>query len=266
MKNLLIPTDFSDFANSALEYAAYIAKIRNSVLHIVNIVTSLDEDDYKKAEAQIEKLKSIKILEGITVKTYLKLDGKICDKILECADEIKPDLIIMGTHGSSTVSDILLGSNTEKVVRKSDYSVLTVKHKMIEQRLENIVFASDFSPESNRIFSVIRSIGEKFNAKIHLLKINTPSHFEPTRVSMEKINHFIENEGLSPLAGDKYKIALYSDSTEELGVLNYCIENEIDLITLGTHKHAFWKLMFESTSQNLVIHSFRPVLTIPIPD
>lgn len=266
MKNLLVPTDFSEYAQAALEYAAFLAKIRNSTLHLVTVVHSTSEDDYNRVEGQLNRLKAIDFLEGIKVETYIKIDGHICDRILECADEIKPDLIIMGSHGTSTVAEILLGSNTEKVVRKSDYNVLTIKHKMVEMKIDSIAFASDFSLESNRIFSVVRSIAEKFGAKIHLLKINTPTHFEPTRVSMEKINHFIENEGLSPLAGDKYKIALYADSTEELGILNYCIENEVDMIALGTHKHAFWKLMYESTSQNLVTHSFRPVLTIPIPD
>lgn len=109
-----------------------------------------------------------------------------------------------------------------------------------------------------------QDFADKFNACIHLLKINTPSRFEPTKVSMEKINKFIKNEKLFPLDADKYRVALYSDSTEELGILNYCIENEIDIIALGIHNNAnIWKLLHESTSQNLVSHSFRPVLTIP---
>jgi len=266
MKNLLVPSDFSEYAEAALEYAAFIAKIRKSTIHILTVVHSTDEDEYVKAENQLEELKKLDFMANTKVEMYVKIDGQISDKILECAEEVSADLILMGSHGTSTVSDILLGSNTDRVVRKSEFNVLTIKHKMSDIKIDSIAFASDFSPESNRIFSVIRKYADKFDAQIHLLKVNTPSHFEPTRVSMEKINHFIENEGLSPVVGDKYKIALYSDSTQELGILNYCIENEIDMVALGTHKHSFWQLMFESTSQNLVSHSFRPVLTIPIPD
>lgn len=267
MKNLLVPTDFSEYSNSALEYAIYIAKIRKSTIHILSIVLSNHNGEFEKAEAKISALKKDPKLTGIAVETYVKLDGVICDKILECAEEIKADLILMGSHGSSTIAEILLGSNTEKVVRKSNFNVMTIKHSMIKEEIKTIAFASDFSRESNQIFGTIRDIADKFNANIHLLKINTPTHFEPTRVSMEKINKFIKNEKLSPLNGDKFKIALYSDSTEELGVLNYCIENEIDIIALGIHnKTSMWKLLHESTSQNLVSHSFRPVLTIPIPE
>lgn len=266
MKNLLVPTDFSEYAEAALEYAAFIAKIRKSTIHILTVVHSVSDDEYKKAEESLKKLKKIKFLENINVETYIKIDGEVSDKIIEAAEEVKANLILMGSQGTSTVKEILLGSNTDRVVRKSDFNVLTIKHRMTDLKINSIVFASDFSSESNRIFSIVRTFADKFNAQIHLLKINTPTHFEPTRVSMEKINQFIENEGLSPIVGDKFKIALYSDSTQELGILNYCIENEIDMVALGTHKHSFWQLMFESTSQNIVSHCFRPVLTIPIPE
>jgi len=267
MKNLLVPTDFSEYADAAIEYAALIAKIRNSTIHLTTVVTSSEDEDFENAEQKLLDIKHSELLKGIAVETYVKLGGSICDRILECATEIKADLILMGSHGSSTITEILLGSNTEKVVRKSDFKVLTIKHRMLRNEIKKIAFASDFSSESNRIFSTIRDIADKFHAQIHLLKINTPAHFEPTRVSMEKIDRFIKNEKLTPLNGDKFKIALYSDSTEELGVLNYCIENEIDMIALGIHnKTSIWKLLHESTSQNLVSHSFRPVLTIPIPE
>ena len=266
MKNLLVPTDFSESAEAALEYASFLAKIRKSTVHILTVVSSANEGEYKKAEGKLEKLKENSFLEGVNIEVYIRVEGYISDRILECAKEVDADLILMGSHGTSTVADILLGSNTERVVRKSEFNILTIKHKMIDMKIDSIVFASDFSPESEKIFPVIRNIAEKFNAKIHLLKINTPSHFEPTRVSMEKINRFIQNRGLSESSGDKYKVALYSDSTQELGILNYSIENEIDMVALGTHKHSFWQLMFESTSQNLVTHSFRPVLTVPIPE
>lgn len=267
MKNLLVPTDFSEYSNAALEYAIYIAKIRKSTIHVVSVVLSNNNEEFEKIEAKMRELKKDPKLIGVAIETYVKLDGAICDKVLECAEEIKADLILMGSHGSSTITEILLGSNTEKVVRKSNFKVLTIKHSMIREDIKTIAFASDFSRESNQIFGSIRDIAEKFNACVHLLKINTPTHFEPTRVSMEKINKFIKNENLTPLNGDKFKVALYSDSTEELGVLNYCIENEIDIIALGIHnKTSMWKLLHESTSQNLVSHSFRPVLTIPIPE
>ncbi len=267
MKNLLIPTDFSEYAFAAVEYAVTIAKVRKSNIHLVSVITSTEVDEYAKVETQMETLKNNPIFKGLQVVSYIKMNSHICNAIIDCANDVKAELILMGSHGSSTIAEIILGSNTEKVVRRSLFNVLTVKHRMVRNEIKNIAFASDFSQESNKIFCVVKDIAEKFSATIHLLKINTPTHFEPTRVSMGKINTFINNEKLILLDTDKYKVVLYNDTTEELGILNYCIENEIDFIALGIHHNAsIWKMLHESTSQNLVIHSFRPVMTIPIPE
>ncbi len=84
---------------------------------------------------------------------------------------------------------------------------------------------------------------------------------------MPKIEKFIKNQRLDALLNDRFKISTYNDTSEEVGVMNYCIENEIELIALGTHgRKGIWKVFNESTSQNLVNHSFRPVLTIKIKD
>jgi nucleotide-binding universal stress UspA family protein len=266
MNKILAPTDFSEFANYAIEYAAFFAKKSGGTLYILTVLRSKAEEDYKLAEKKLAELKKLKNLKHVTVKTIIKVGDSIRDNILDAAAEADVDLIIMGSNGAALVSEILLGSNTEKVIRKSNFNVLTIKHQMISLRLDSIAFASDFSEESNDAFVVVKEMAKLFNSKIYLLKINTPGHFEPTRLSLEKVNKFIKTQKLDDVLGEnKYEIALYSDSTEELGILNYCIENEIDLITVGTHgKRAIWKLFTESTSQNLVNHSFRPVLTIKI--
>ena len=62
MKNLLVPTDFSEYAEAALEYAAFIAKIRKSTIHILTVVHSTDEDEYNKAEEQFKVLLKKKFL------------------------------------------------------------------------------------------------------------------------------------------------------------------------------------------------------------
>jgi len=135
---------------------------------------------------------------------------------------------------------------------------------MLNLQLKNIVFASNFEPESYPIFPIINLFANRFEANIHLLKIITPYHFETTRTINEKISKFIHNgsEGDKP---ENIKSAIYADDNEELGILNYCIENDIDMIVVGTHgKGIIWKLFNESTSQNIVSHSFRPVLTVKI--
>lgn len=265
MKKILCPTDFSEFANYALEYAAFFSKRSGGALCLVTVIKNKNKSNKTETEKKLNELKKLDYLKHINVETIVKIGDDIRDKIIEAAEDFNVDLIIMGSNGASLVDEILLGGNTEKVIRKSKFSVLTIKHQMISLRLDSIVFASDFSKETNEAFTMVRKMAQLFNSKIYLLKINTPTRFEPTRVSLEKMNKFIKAQQLEKLLGDKYEIVLYADSTEELGILNYCIENEIDLISLATHgKKAIWKFFDVSTSQNLVNHSFRPVLTVRV--
>ena len=265
MKKILCPTDFSEFANYALEYAAFFSKRSGGSLCLVTVLKNKDKSKIQEFEKKLDELKDLEYLKHINVETIIKVGDNIRDNIIEAAEEFNVDLIIMGSNGASLVDEILVGGNTEKLIRKSKFSVLTIKHQMISLRLDSIVFASDFSKETNKAFTMIRETAQLFNSKIYLLKINTPTRFEPTRVSLEKMHRFVKAQQLDKLLKDKYEIVLYSDSTEELGILNYCIENEIDLISLATHgKRAIWKFFDDSTSQNLVNHSFRPVLTIRV--
>ncbi len=265
MKVIVTPIDFSECATFALEYAAFLTKIRKGKLYIVTVVASKDDDNFESVSAKLALLKTQPFLQDVSYKIVVKVGSNISEKIEEVAKAFHADLIVMGSHGTSALGELLIGSNAEKMVSISSFNVLTIKHRMIDLQLKSIVFASDFSAESYKIFLTVKEIAHQFNAEIHLLKVNTPFHFEPTRVAKEKIDNFIAKQKLEELTHNKFKIAIYCDSSEELGILNYAIENDIDLIAIGTHgKNLIWKLFTESTSQNLVNHSFRPVLTLKI--
>ena len=155
MKKILVPTDFSDIAEYALEYAAFFAKRTEGTLYIITVIKSKDEKAKRLAQEKLDDLKNKKILTNINVETTITVGEGIRSSIVKAAENYNVDLIIMGSNGASLFGEIMLGSNTEKVIRKSTYSVLTIKHQMISLKLSSIVFASDFTNIKNKAFKTV---------------------------------------------------------------------------------------------------------------
>jgi len=142
-KELVVPTDFSEYSLRAIDYGVEIAEKFGAHVALVYVVepllqaadltwTTVDFEELNKAhketaEKQLEKLAEERFPKGIGCDTVI-LFGKPFVEILKYAKEKNADLIVMATHGRGAISHLLLGSTAEKVVRKATCPVLTVKH------------------------------------------------------------------------------------------------------------------------------------------
>ena len=163
MKKIIVPIDFSEHSEYALETAAHIALKNNAeilALHMLEIseavLTHSDNDQKAKAifllslaKKRFEEFLDKDYLEGITVTPIVK-HFKVFSELNEVAVSHSVDMIIMGSHGASGLKEFFIGSNAEKVVRHSEIPVMIVKHNPILMDFENVVFACDFSEESVR--------------------------------------------------------------------------------------------------------------------
>ena len=138
---ILYPTDFSDVAGKAL---AYIRKLREAgcrdvvILHVIdereiqgivawssisgNWPVDIDSELKKREKHHLTELEK----EGCQVKAIVK-EGHPSQEILKVAAEEKVDAIVIGSHGKSNIQEMLLGSVSEDVIRKSAKPVLVVK-------------------------------------------------------------------------------------------------------------------------------------------
>jgi nucleotide-binding universal stress UspA family protein len=257
VNKILVPTDFSEHSNYAIEYASYIAKEKGGQLIILHI--SKDREDSKLAKKR-EELVNYKYLKGIAFKIEIVEGKSVSKSINRFGEENDIDLIVMGSNGVSNVGEMLLGSNTENVIRNSQFNVLTIKYQMIGLSIKSILFPSDFSPESYSVFETVLEYAELFNAEIHLLRVVTSAHKKGSTKIDSKMDSFISHFQLKE---NSFKKVIYRDRTKELGVLNYSIDNDIDLITIGSHgKGIVRKILKESISQDLVRDTFKPILTV----
>ncbi|WP_132058695.1 universal stress protein [Halorussus amylolyticus] len=137
-ERILVPTDGSEGAGAAVERAIDLAKTYDAELHALNVVNvatlsvevntariieSLEEQGADATEAVVERAETAGVGDVQTAVVH----GIPHGAILEYVEDHDIDLVVMGTHGRSGLDRYLLGSVTEKVVRKSDVPVLTVR-------------------------------------------------------------------------------------------------------------------------------------------
>ena len=198
-------------------------------------------------------------LEGIEITPVIK-HFKVFSEVSEVAEEHNADLIIMGSHGASGFKEMFIGSNTEKVVRTSNVPVLVIKHEHEDFEVTNFVFASDFKSNSLKPFNKAVSIANVFNAKIHLVMINTPNQFITSIEANKRIQAFMQE-----FVFTNYTFTLFNDESIEKGILNFAHEVNADLIGISTHgRKGIAHFLNGSISEDLVNHAQRPVITFKI--
>jgi nucleotide-binding universal stress UspA family protein len=274
MKRILVPTDFSEHAENALKVAAQVAKKNKCeiyLLHMLEIPSQLNDAItgasgipevmlfIKKAQQTFEKLKQQEYLEGVTVHESIQFE-RVFEGILSFSKKHEIDLIVMGSHGVSGIEEILVGSNTEKIVRLSNCPVLVIKKDTKEFNPNHFVFASDFSQEIKKPFEKMIEFAEIFDAKLFLVMICTPNSFKTTVFSEKIMKDFISEFKIK-----NYSMHIYNDTNIEKGILNFAHKTNADLIGLCTHGRTGLAHFFTgSISEDLVNHTATPVITFQI--
>lgn len=274
MKRILVPTDFSIYAENALKAAAQLAKKHNAeilLLHMLELPNQMSDAIsngksipevmffIQKAKETFAEIFDRPYLDGIEVTEFIQFE-KAFDGVIKFTQKNNVDLIVMGSHGATGVEEIFIGSNTEKVVRLSEVPVLVIKKDEGEFDPKEIVFASDFSKESKAPFSKLKDLADKLNSKINLVTICTPNSFRTTDTATATMEAFAYEFELT-----NYSITIYNDSNIEKGILNFTNKINADLIGIYTHGRTGLSHFFNgSITEDVVNHTQKPVLTFKL--
>ena len=278
MKKILVPTDFSKEAQIATEVARDIAKKAGSELTLLHVIEAASGGSFnvegetkyggdpeeklfnlsliKKAKKQMETLLANPIFNGIKVKGELKM-GTPFHGMRTIITEKKVDLVVMGTAGKTKVDEMIIGTNTEKVVRHAQCPVLTVQKKPATTDFKNIVYATAMSKDEEVFAAVVKRAQDMYNATVHLVRINTPGNFQRDAVVQKYMKDFAKKLMLK-----NYTINIFNDLTEEEGVIYFADSINADLIAMATHgRTGFAHVLAGSIAEEVVSHAKRPVLT-----
>lgn len=276
MRKILVPTDFSPFAGHAADVAVDLAqKLFAEVHFLTRVPVATGWDGFKdenriafpesynrmvEAKNQFEALKARYAHLNVNIH-MVYAHQNLVDSIVGYVELNKVDLIVMGSKGADGISELIVGSNTQKVVRFAPCPVLVVKQNTQNISLKRIVFASDFSEDIRYPFEKLIALARYTKPVIHLLAVGTPPTFDLPRPvemgNMEAFKKVCESQGIS------CSIHTFNDVDVERGVSRFAEEVGADAVAIATTgKGLFRRMMTGSISEALVNHLDTPVLTL----
>lgn len=266
MKKILVPTDFSDNALKAAEYAINIAKHLNSKVTLYHAFqvqsttgTFVSTKDYLEKDALQgmkefdEKLKPL--YDAADVETVV-VQGDTIACIADRANKMDYDLVVMGTKGATGLKEVFIGSVTSTVLKKVKIPVLAIPDEFNFETVKKILFAvdskgiSDVAPVNPMV-----EIAKLLNAEViiyHLSEADEQGDLEvapSVDLLLKEVTHTFVNE---PKTG----------SINE-SINNFVQRESVDMLCMLRRKKTFWdRLFFESSTKREVFDSPVPLLIL----
>jgi nucleotide-binding universal stress UspA family protein len=275
MKKILVPSDFSDTSESALAYAAELAKYLSAglvLLHVEPIpVMSPEMGLSMYPSLQDMRQDSLNALQNLAGKIkithafngpieYHSETGNTPDVIIEQVEALGVDLVVMGIsgHGSQFIKN-LVGSAAVDVSRKIKVPLVIVPPGASFKKIQNISYACDFSQHlaNGGALIKVKYLATLFDARLDVVHIVSEGH----RMSPEEtsVGNFVERS----LENSLHKTHVITDSNAGKGLLHFVHQHQADLMIVEPRKHSFFhKLFSTSTTNELVFNSPVPVLVI----
>jgi nucleotide-binding universal stress UspA family protein len=296
ISRILCPVDFSETSTHAVEQAAVIAGWYNARLTALHVdmpifapVPGLPADAV--ATSELERLRTrmtsflaAALASGVGVDVTIDV-GHPAARILERAAGLPADLIVMGTHGAGGLERFVIGSVTERVLRKATCPVLTVPpraHATSTFRFTRVLCAVDFSDWSSAALDLASSLARESGASLVLLHVIEWAWNEPPApvfaelppeqsFALAEFRRYLEKSAASRLESlvshavrDRCAVtARVSHGKPYVEILRAAAADGADLIVMGVHGRTPIDLaVFGSTTNHVVRRATCPVLTL----
>ena len=298
IKRILCPVDFSDASAHAIDQAIALAgwcKARITALHVFTPIFApipgLPTLEQRVSDAELARVRDqmaacFEAAAAACVSVDILIDvGHPARHILDRADALSADLIVMGTHGASGFEHLVLGSVTEKVLRKARCAVLTVPPRARATStlpFRRLLCPVDFSYPSVAALQMARSLAsESASALTGLYVIEWPWREPPPPFAAElppaqahalaEYRRYVETSAMARLEGliqeavadRSAPVPRLSHGKSYVEILRLAAEERADLIVMGVHgRNGLDMTLFGSTTNQVVRQATCPVLTL----
>jgi nucleotide-binding universal stress UspA family protein len=282
LASVLVPTDFSEGAQVALERALHLPlskKAKVTLIHVVpdDIPGKLRKQAIDEAEQRLEqalaRVTALAAVRGLSPTQFVLdvLEGEPSQQILKRAHTVEADLIVLGRHGRRPLTDFFVGSTAQKVVRQGDVPVLLVQLP-VAHAYQRAMAAVDLKRASIDVVKTARPV---------LAQAEEVTLFHASRVPFEEYvtmtgeltrsyrEDFLQDaqEQLSRLLT---RAQLGASPVVHLGdarllVLDQVRERAVELLVLGTHeKTRLQRLFMGSVAEWLLSHARCDILVVHV--
>ena len=279
MKNILVPTDFSNNAYNALHYATRLFKNEPCKFYLLHsfekqVSLSTSRIDIGKSE-QITNRLFDESYERLNMLLYsITIDSEGLGHQFETVSSSKAlmkeinflikgmtiDYVVMGTKGQTGAKEVLFGSTTLMVIKKiKDCPLLVIPVEINFEPIKTLAFITGFR-RAYTDFEIrsIHTLAALTGSVVHIAHI-----LEEGKINQEqRENLFQLKEKLKSLANDVYWISKGTTKTES--ILDFVFNNNINMLAMIYYKHGFLNSLFrESTIKKIGLHPGIPFLMIP---
>ena len=291
-KSILCPIDFSEFSVKAYDYAQSLAWHYKAALLVQHVRYSfpafyidasykeirrkLRTDTLQKLREFAKRLTRTKVQPQCVVHEGCRLSESslYSDRILSFAKAQAVNLIVMGTHGLGGVDRLMLGSVTEKVLRKARCPVLVVRkpaHDFVSPgekadpiNIKKIVLCMDFSKHAQHALSHAFSIAKQYNAELTLLHVleHPPGSADiqsTTAKATEQLRESAPPRAINPSLV-KFLVRIGKPYQQ---VIDLAMEAQTDLVIMGVRgRSSLNSALFGSTTYRVIQLGPCPVLAV----
>ena len=281
---ILVPTDGSELAESAIDGALALAERHDAAVHVIHVIDlgELPDDATSEAAAELSRgadqhMKSVVDAGdqlGVTpTTTVVESDRAVHREIVEYADDHDADLIVMGTHGRKGIDQRVLGSTTERTLRVSSVPVLTVHDgAVLGPDFETILVPTDGSDVANAAANHAISLADGTDAAVHVVHAvdtavtSTLDESAAVLAGLEDDGRAAVDAVIERADGAELRSVQASvlSGTPARSILDYTDEYDVDLVVMGTHgRTGLERYLLGSVTEKVVRLADVPVLSVP---
>lgn len=272
MQKIIVPVDFSIASSWGYYYAYEMAKHIKAELVILHLYwPPYVESTYPMDHIQaIYNAKEEEVMQHLIASTRQPLQDDADavrlshvvrpgseHTIISVADELKAEMIIMGTHGSGRALDKVWGTNTGRVIQGASCPVLAIPEGVEFQPIQQIAYATDFDEKDNELLFQLAIVATAIQATVHCVHINKVGepYRDPDQQSF-KMRFEKDFKGLPVTFSD------FSAESVEEGLQIFCRVNNIDVLAMLTHRKSLWDTLFGggSTTKSMSRSTQLPLL------